>query len=624
MPGFFETTPRDPIVYLLSFLDDPRDVLSIQEVCRRLKLVGSDPRLWACLFAEYSGVHIKADEHTFKKFLLYYFFHKGIQNARSKKAPAYFLKVSSLLDELPIATLTEDELGKIDALPTEDASWVFYVKGEMLCRGYNLTVKTLSGLQYLLQAAQLNNSHAMFSLAMIYIDDHSSPFGPMDGPWVGFQPDYEKGKQWLLEACAAKNNRALLFLAKCYQYGDKILEIEENSAERIKLLEQAANNKSASAASEVGRHYLSTAEENIEKLRQAELESPEFKAFQDAWLAVTFFEEKVEIPDNSERVKLLHSRIRKELEKPIFWFEKAMRLGNVEAHLDLANLYFDLEKNYKISRTQNDVDNGLECLKQAVKLKSSEAAYQLGCIYVGGRSHFGNDFESIGVEINIDDAIKWLTEGVKIKDRRYSEECATALVEIYSTRKFGLEPDLKKVFYWCRRGTDFGTKCGIALGRLYLYGNKILGLEKNSIHAEEAFNKAFIHYGPNYPSGSIAHSIAKIYYEKSGEDYYLRQFIKWAMRGIKHRDRECGKELKNFFENKNEKLFKRFKEILNGSDQSFSHSEMLEIPSMDAIELAKKCYEAVKIINVTEDPFLTSYKTEKELREERQQTELRL
>lgn len=612
MISFFENAPADIIQHIFSFLELRDLTLSITRLSKRLRVLGLDHRLWAALFAKNSGVVVVADQNVLEKFILYYLFQKAVHYSRDRttdKGKPLFIEVRKRLEVIE------------KKLTVEDKPWIAYLNGEMLYRGYGCKADVATGLRYLFEAVELGNRDAMFSLACIHLD-----FSSQTVEIVGFRPNFAEAKKLLLKAVAGNNRDAVFLLACFYDEGMPSIGIEVNKEMAILLFKRAANNGHAESSLKLGELYLKTAAESADLLSDDSMDK-EFESYMGsldrsclkenfykintdiekyaiegsrkaAKYLVELFEQglpELDFPIDKDKAKYFTNLLNKEKDiarkDSIFWLDKSMRQGNKNAALKLAAHYLTEE---------SDLIKGLECLKRAASLGSSQAAYQLADIYSYGT--YGH--RRVDIKININESIKWLEQGTKTNSDFYSQECARRLACVYKSKELGFTPDLNKVLYWYNKGIALGSiDCQIELGMLFLLGNGTLGLESNPAREEE-LTKAFCQDG--FPYSNRAFKIAQAYYDQTPVS--LAQYIKWHIRGILMSERDCVLTLRNLFKRKNEKLSNCLDNLLEQRHCGFMFDVAVkQVSSQEAISIAKQCYEALKL-PVIEDDFLLTYK----------------
>lgn len=637
MKSFFESAPSDVIQHIFSFLDQKDLALSVARVSKRLGTLSLANWLWAGLFAKCSGVSIVANQDALEKFIIYYLFQK-VQEEQGKDAV------------IPLYKEVRRRLKVIEQRRTaEDEPWITYIHGETLINGYDCEANPTTGFGCLLNAARLGHTDAMHSLAYIYREN--SYWGPVSGI-RGFSQDFAEGKKWLLKAVAGNNLEAMFSLAKFYYDGEPKFELEQNKQKALSLLRRAANMGHAASSYFLGERFFRTAERCAEELRiYSHEKDPDEKRFvdyyfsQDACLEgnitniVASFERfAIEGSTDAARVlvelfkngnpkcnfspdpnkaefytKLLQEKQIAAIKDGICWLEKSMMQRNINAAFKLTDYYFKGIRLLNAAArfpSAPDIDKGLDCLKRAVSLGSSYAAYKLACIYARGRYDYAlfapiNNYSPMNDLIDINLAINWLEHGVKNDSNSdaYSQECASCLAQIYQSGDLGIAPDLKKVFHWYNKGIELGSRdCQFQLGVLFLAGDAKLGLESNPVRAEEEFVKAFYHGGS--PCSVMVAQIAEAYYDAKPSN--LAQYIKWYIRGILMQNPNCVEALEGFFVGRNDKLYTHLKNICS-YEHIYNQEEFNRITTQKVISFAKECYGELNL-PVIEDDFLLTYK----------------
>ncbi|KAI7890300.1 uncharacterized protein EV154DRAFT_590417, partial [Mucor mucedo] len=171
-----------------------------------------------------------------------------------------------------------------------------------------------------------------------------------------------------------------------------------------------------------------------------------------------------------------HAVIHNKYEEAFDWYTKSKEKGFIEAHYELALLYFrglGTRKDYEKSLTNLSL-----ILKYGSLYRHGTVYFLMGKIYqVGG----------FGIKQDIGNAVKYYKKSVESGQG----VSAAAIGDIY-VQNIGIDQDLKKAFEWYSIAASMNSNAGKnSLGRMYLHGH----------HVDQDLNQALTLFNEAYEGG---------------------------------------------------------------------------------------------------------------------------
>lgn len=285
------------------------------------------------------------------------------------------------------------------------------------------------------KSAFQNNSDAQCRLGEMYENGH------------GVTQDNDKAVFWYEKAVEHENADARVKLGNLYcKLGKKSFD-EQNYVRACEFYEKSASFENGNSEYNLGEMY-----ENGEG-------SPH-----DNDKAIFWYERAVEHGSVDARIKLggLYCKLGEDCEngqrapqnndKAIFWYEKAVEHGNAEARIKLAGLYYGRGKK---SYDEQDYVNARKLYEKAASHGNSRAEFRLGDMYDTGK----------GVEKNPHRAFKWYEKAAKygIKQAQYK------LGVMYECGQ-GVQQKKDMAIFWYKKAAGQGDE--LARKKLEKYGVK--------------------------------------------------------------------------------------------------------------------------------------------------------
>ena len=203
---------------------------------------------------------------------------------------------------------------------------------------------------------------------------------------------------------------------------------------------------------------------------------------------------------------------KKEYTQAIEWYEKAAAQNNVDAILQLIDIY---EEGYGVAK---DEKKGVMYEKKAAELGNAKAQYYLANTYHNG---YGGEAK------NLSKAVEWQTKAAEQGYAKAQKELGD-----YFYKGDGVTQDYTKAVEWYRKAAEQGYAAAQdMLGDCYRFGN---GVTKDYDKAEEWFLKAAAQ-GNRYSQCSIG----KRYYYGEGVEKDYPKAVEWFRKAADQGDAEA-------------------------------------------------------------------------------------
>ena len=308
--------------------------------------------------------------------------------------------------------------------------------------------------------------------------------GKMYALGYGTEQDYKAAAMWYEKSIADNNPLAAYSLGCLYHRGQGV---ERNEKRAYTLFEMAAedrNKPNAYAAYELGR----MCEEGIGTIRDEGMADYWYSAAYDGFVAMERNQADDKLYYRLGQMNLTGSGTTENTDLARDYFEKAAKLGNVDALFGLGKLY--------LSKTFSGYDprTAVEYLASAARKGHDFAQYTLGRLFLQG----------IEVRKNPDYAVTWLEEAVK-NENTYAQYLLGRVLlmgeDVPQDRDRGTD--------LIRKAADSGnTTAAYTMGKLLLEGMWIsqdirTGMEYMTKAAEDHFSAAQYYLGKVLYEGKL-------------------------------------------------------------------------------------------------------------------------
>lgn len=619
--SFFQLMPEEMIIRILSFLDE--DLFSVQQISKQFYNLGRDKIIWQALCKKHFNAIVEPDERCIQKYIILYFFEKGrllleqndLLNENIIKAGNYFYKTLILLHEfltIPAITMTSSPdlsnnlnnrinqalqlIQRSLAVPDKKSSDEFWISNILIYISIYLNKHKIF--------FDLNNSEKLYSTVLQLLIAQGNQMAMCieatrllrnnkfiwNNP-VSFEDTIEKINVLLTNAYEKGNLETAYYLTNESPIKDRI-NFNATRYELIARRECAAKRNHVKAMIFFAKYLLDYYCHEQEKLNEL------FAAYQQSttYAQVDF------------KQFLTHIK-----EKIIFYLKGAITLGSTDksAPKILATVYSKRGKEYySLLPLTPDIEKEIYYLKQASSLGDAESGYQLGQIYLNTAPYKN------AVPYDINEAIKFFTQGAERNAKSGSTECRYALIAIYSSEIAinvqNAEKNLEKMLHCYHTAMEHGeVQLAVGLANLYINGNNHLGLKPDFNKAIEVFVQLFsvatidteqfdiLSESENKllynvvlgTAGTIAFNIScefsKKLHDSSSRHENLSHFIMWNILGLILNNQECRDNLEGLFNG-----------TLYGDEYYnlllWDNLEMTETPEQ-IVQLAKNCHQTYKL-----------------------------